>query len=77
MVNVFKTMAEELYLAQKGDKTFDYIVLQLLRTKFACGEFTLEEIGYIYGVSRERIRQIQDNALRKLRNNKDKVCVSL
>lgn len=77
MVNVLKEMAEELYLAQRSDKTFDWIVLQLLRTKFAGGEFTLEEIGHIYGVSRERVRQIQDNALRKLRNNKDKVCVSL
>jgi RNA polymerase primary sigma factor len=29
---------------------------------------TLEEIGNEYGVSKERIRQIQDKAMRKLRN---------
>lgn len=32
--------------------------------------YTLEEIGQIYGVTRERIRQIEVNALRKLRNPK-------
>jgi RNA polymerase primary sigma factor len=31
-------------------------------------EMTLEEIAARYGVTRERIRQIQDKALRKLRH---------
>jgi hypothetical protein len=31
---------------------------------------TLEEIGLIMGITRERIRQIQDKALRKLRHPK-------
>ncbi len=30
-------------------------------------EWTLEEIGDIWSISRERVRQIQDNALRTLR----------
>lgn len=30
---------------------------------------TLEEIGQIYGLTRERIRQIQAKALRKMRFN--------
>jgi len=33
---------------------------------FDWGEFTLEEIGIILGVTRERVRQIQDSALKKL-----------
>lgn len=31
------------------------------------GDHTLEEIGDAFGVSREAIRQIQDNAFRKIR----------
>lgn len=31
---------------------------------------TLEEIGGIYGLSRERIRQVQDRALRKMRKHR-------
>ena len=30
---------------------------------------TLEEIGDKYGLTRERVRQIKEKALRKLRNN--------
>jgi RNA polymerase primary sigma factor len=32
------------------------------------GEHTLEEVGHQFNVTRERIRQIQEKALRKLRN---------
>jgi RNA polymerase primary sigma factor len=43
---------------------------QILRMRFGIGydqESTLEEIGETLGVTRERIRQIETNALRKLR----------
>lgn len=43
---------------------------QILRMRFGIGydeESTLEEIGQTLGVTRERIRQIETNALRKLR----------
>ena len=32
-------------------------------------EKTLEEIGSRYGLTRERVRQIREKAIRKLRNN--------
>jgi RNA polymerase sigma factor (sigma-70 family) len=38
-----------------------------LRFGFNCPECTLEEIGNIFDLSRERIRQIEQKALRKLR----------
>jgi RNA polymerase primary sigma factor len=43
----------------------------ILRMRFGIGgtaEHTLEEVGRIFGVTRERIRQIQASALRKLRH---------
>jgi RNA polymerase primary sigma factor len=30
-------------------------------------EYTLEETGNVFGITRERIRQIEESALRKLR----------
>ena len=32
---------------------------------------TLEEVGKVYGVTRERIRQIEEKALQKMRKNKN------
>ena len=32
-------------------------------------EMTLEEIGNKYGLTRERVRQIKEKAIRRLRNN--------
>lgn len=39
-----------------------------LRFGFLGREYTLEEVGQIFGVTRERIRQIEAKALRKLRH---------
>lgn len=44
---------------------------QILRMRFGIGErsdYTLEEVGQRFGVTRERIRQIEAKALRKLRH---------
>jgi RNA polymerase primary sigma factor len=44
---------------------------QILRMRFGIGEksdYTLEEVGQRFAVTRERIRQIEAKALRKLRH---------
>lgn len=44
---------------------------RLLRKRFGIGEksdHTLEEVGKLFNVTRERIRQIEAKALRKLRH---------
>jgi RNA polymerase primary sigma factor len=44
---------------------------RILRMRFGLGDdppHTLEEVGQIFGVSRERIRQIEAQALRKLKH---------
>lgn len=48
--------------------------VEIIRLRFGFEEriYTLEEIGQKMGVTRERIRQIEQNALKKLRNYKTK-----
>ena len=42
-------------------------ILQML-FGFGCQEMTLEEIGDHFGLTRERVRQVREKALRSLRN---------
>jgi len=47
---------------------------EILRMRFGVGyrdEFSLDEIGKRYGVSKERIRQIQEKALKKIRQSEE------
>ncbi len=39
-----------------------------MRFGLGCEEMTLEEVGQVFGVTRERIRQIEAKALRKLKH---------
>ena len=47
----------------------------VVRAFFGIGEpeMTLDEIGNKYGLTRERVRQIKEKALRHLRNSKNKI----
>ena len=52
-------------------KTLDPREAEVLRLRFGIGQdraYTLDEIGKQLGVTRERIRQIETKALRKIRN---------
>ncbi len=39
---------------------------------YGSSDFTLEEIGTILGITRERVRQIESSAFKKLKNHKIK-----
>lgn len=77
-----KTPEEEILdidLKEKIDKILNSNMLtprevEIIRLRFGFEEriYTLEEIGQKMGVTRERIRQIEQNALKKLRNYKIK-----
>ena len=56
----------------KQQKTYDGMVECLKQKGYKNPEnqltgLTLDEIGYIMGITRERVRQIENSALRKLR----------
>jgi RNA polymerase primary sigma factor len=51
---------------------------QILRLRFGIGEpstYTLEEVGNRFGISRERVRQIEERALNKLKAQRKAVAV--
>lgn len=66
MVKEANTQIVEAVLATLSNKEAD-----ILRMRFGIGAdkpMTLEEVGQHYGVTRERIRQVENKAIRKLRN---------
>jgi len=69
-----KNVVERHNLSEKIDEVLSFLTDQeaeVLRSRFGLGEYepkTLEEIGKMFGVTRERIRQIEAKALRKLRH---------
>jgi RNA polymerase primary sigma factor len=71
---VFKTLLfEEI---EDALRTLSPKEEMILRMRFGIGmesEYTLEEIGNYFNISRERVRQIVEKSLRKLRtpNNKE------
>jgi RNA polymerase primary sigma factor len=66
MVKEANTQIVEAVLATLSTKE-----AEILRMRFGIGAdkpMTLEEVGQHYGVTRERIRQVENKAIRKLRN---------
>jgi len=64
-LNMLKERVEEVLITLKPREEY------ILRLRYGIGDGqprTLEELGAIFGVTRERIRQIEANALRKLRH---------
>jgi RNA polymerase primary sigma factor len=63
-------------MLQEMVKTLDPREATILRCRFGLdggSEKTLEEVGEEFGVTRERVRQIQNIALRKLRKMIEKI----
>ena len=52
-------------------KTLSYREREIIKLRYGLGDgysYTLEEVGHIFKVTRERIRQIEAKALRQLRS---------
>ncbi len=76
--NPYRQLEEKTVTAMLREmvKTLDPREASILRARFALDGgpvLTLEEIGKKFGVTRERIRQIQNTALRKLRKMIEKL----
>lgn len=63
--NLKKTINDLLVLLSEKEKA----VIQQRFNLFGSGKKTLEEIGMQFSVTRERVRQIESNALAKIRRN--------
>ena len=56
-------------ITQKVLKTLSYREREIIKLRYGLGDgysYTLEEVGHIFKVTRERIRQIEAKAVRKL-----------
>ena len=62
-------------LSKEIDRALDSLLTErerdIIKMFFGLGmqEMTLEEIGLKFGLTRERVRQIKEKAIRRLRNN--------
>ena len=62
---------ELIAVVQEVLETLTPRAIKVLQMRFGIGltqEYTLEEIGVVFGVTRERIRQIEGKALRYMKN---------
>jgi len=66
------TTKEEMTDVDLRAKGLSYRERKVLILRYGLGDgysYTLEEVGYIFNVTRERIRQIEKNALAKLKKS--------
>ena len=69
-----ESFIESLDVSKQAQKLLSVLTPReekILRMRFGIGEstdYTLEEVGKRFGISRERVRQIEERALRKLRH---------
>jgi len=68
----FKDKLTELKKCMQKDN-YDNCIEKLIRrgvinNRYELSGLTLEEVGYVMGITRERVRQIEENAYKKLRN---------
>ena len=79
MVNDDSPIADSTLINESLNKEIDRALDSMLQERereiikmffgIGCQEMTLEEIGDKFGLTRERVRQIKEKAIRKLRNN--------
>lgn len=62
-----KDYVMRLLIVAKGDT---HTINRILDAAGPLGDFTLEEIGNVLGITRERVRQIETKAMQKLRHPK-------
>jgi RNA polymerase primary sigma factor len=64
-------LRDDIEEAMQGLRERDAFVLRLYYGLGGEREHTLEEIGRVLGITRERVRQLRDRALRELREGRD------
>ena len=79
LVNDDSPIADSTLINESLNKEIDRALDSMLQERereiikmffgIGCQEMTLEEIGDKFGLTRERVRQIKEKAIRKLRNN--------
>ena len=83
--SVMKTPEEEMFDIDLREKTEEMLnsgvlkprEIEIIRLRFGFDgrRLTLEEIGQLMGLTRERVRQIEKQALNKLRNSRNKYMI--
>jgi len=64
-----ESLKQELEMALDNLPEKEAQVLRLLFGLNVAYEYTLDEVGYVLGLSRERVRQLREKALKRLRND--------